>query len=130
MYRQSIVFASFASPEINALSASWRNHSGIVTITARSRGSLHRVVPQVCAEHHTGDGGLAARCARGRADDDTHKKKMQCSIYDPLIRSLRLRHSPHTAASCGVPLAVRNKALAALLLDARFSNSTAARQCL
>ena len=47
-FRQSVLFSSFASPEINALVASWSNHSGLVAIAAQHKGVLSRVIPQVC----------------------------------------------------------------------------------
>ena len=46
-FRQSILLSSFESPEINALAASWRNHSGLASITARHKGTIAKVIPQV-----------------------------------------------------------------------------------
>jgi hypothetical protein len=48
-FRQTIMFSSFVSPEINALVASWCNHSGRITISSQPKGTLSHVWLEVWA---------------------------------------------------------------------------------
>ena len=47
MYRQTIIFSSFESPEMNALMHSLCNHSGIVNISGACPGVINNIVPKV-----------------------------------------------------------------------------------
>lgn len=47
MYRQTIIFTSFESPEMNSLVHTLCNHSGIVNISGSSPGVINNIVPKV-----------------------------------------------------------------------------------